>query len=419
MANNTTLRLTLAGPPEDIAAFKAAHIVENTNRGYDGCPVRLSFETFAEYPSGEGRNWAYKNWGSAYNAGDFKFIRDEPGEIEVRFDAYNGDAEPIFQQIAHRFPEFYGRVLGIEDGGFYSCSGEFTLGLFTYRRAEWSKDAYEQVHGRPYEEPEDEEPDADDAAGNPATGSGAILDTLASFQAAASQTWFHSMAMSIAMGITTVEAMEGEWKADQERRDALIAAGKMDAYGNRFFEVGDLVTRDGTDIHRVVEHNGSPGRAPDGFTVVCVSPPEDGWCEVGDVEFNICRRYEWVTDPVAGNPASPNLDPGAGPPSEAVDLHRGESLYASIIVAERERHRREMEAWRAEFERGYLRPTRNAWVDVLVDVEAAKAARLAIGKPLSRRARRRNRGRVTTAKVALARVYHEPVTWAWPAQEAA
>ncbi|MCJ2015537.1 hypothetical protein [Methylobacterium sp. J-076] len=157
MANNTTLRLTLSGPPEVIAAFKAAHIVENTNRGYDDCPVRLSFETFTAYQESDGREWAYENWGSCYNAAYFEFIRDEPGEIEVRFDAFNGDAELIFQKIARRFPEFYGRVLGIEDGGFYSCSGVFTLGTFSYRRTEWSKLVYEQVHGHPYEEPEDDE----------------------------------------------------------------------------------------------------------------------------------------------------------------------------------------------------------------------------------------------------------------------
>lgn len=94
----------------------------------------------------------------------------------------------------------------------------------------------------------------------------------------------------------------------------------------------------------------------------------------------------------------------------AEDLRRGESLYARFMDAERERHRREMDAWRTEF----LRPVRNAWVDVLVDIEAVKAARPAIGKPLSRRARRRNRGRVSAARAALAQVYHEPVTWAWP-----
>lgn len=73
-----------------------------------------------------------------------------------------------------------------------------------------------------------------------------------------------------------------------------------DAYGNRFFEVGDLVTRDGTDIHRVVDHNGSDGHAPDGMTVVCVKAPSGGWTKVGEEEFNVCRRYEWLDEAIEG-----------------------------------------------------------------------------------------------------------------------
>ncbi|MCJ2044153.1 hypothetical protein MKK58_06355 [Methylobacterium sp. J-078] len=79
------------------------------------------------------------------------------------------------------------------------------------------------------------------------------------------------------------------------KRAAEAASGRLtDAYGNRFFAVGDLVTRDGTDVHRVVDHNGSEGHAPDGMTVVCVKAPASGWTEVGEEEFNVCRRYEWI-----------------------------------------------------------------------------------------------------------------------------
>ena len=102
MANETEIRLTLQGPEETIAAFKPAHIVENTNRGYDGSTIRLSFQTFAEYPSGEGSNWAVKHWGSWYNISYFQYERDEPGLIDCRFSAYNGDAAPIFRAIAKR-----------------------------------------------------------------------------------------------------------------------------------------------------------------------------------------------------------------------------------------------------------------------------------------------------------------------------
>jgi len=79
-----------------------------------------------------------------------------------------------------------------------------------------------------------------------------------------------------------------------ERAADTMSGRLTDAYGNRFFEVGDLVTRDGTDVHRVADHNGSEGRAPDGMTVVCVKAPASGWTEVGEEEFNVCRRYEWV-----------------------------------------------------------------------------------------------------------------------------
>jgi|GEM_PF-3131626 len=153
MANETTLRLTVSGPEASIAAFRAAHIVENTNLGYDGSPVRLSFETFAAYPSGEGRNWAYKRWGSAYNAGYFEFIRDEPCLIECRFCAYDDDARPIFEAIARLFPDLSGTIEGEEEGGSYCLSGWIRDGGYTMEEFAWSREHYAKVHGRPYEDP--------------------------------------------------------------------------------------------------------------------------------------------------------------------------------------------------------------------------------------------------------------------------
>jgi hypothetical protein len=57
------------------------------------------------------------------------------------------------------------------------------------------------------------------------------------------------------------------------------------------FKVGDLVTRDGTDIHRVTSSN------DDGYgniDVVCVKAPDSGWSKVGDCETNLARRYEFI-----------------------------------------------------------------------------------------------------------------------------
>ena len=73
------------------------------------------------------------------------------------------------------------------------------------------------------------------------------------------------------------------------------------------FKVGDLVTRDGTDIQRVI-------RADDDvcgtITVVCIKEPlgwlnDDGtrgppWCKIGDEESNLARRYSFAGDVIEG-----------------------------------------------------------------------------------------------------------------------
>lgn len=162
-----------------------------------------------------------------------------------------------------------------------------------------------------------------------------------------------------------------------------------DRYGNRFYEVGDLVTRDGTDVHRVVDHNGSAGHPPDGFTVVCVKAPSQPWCAVGDEEFNTCRRY------------SPVGEEDEGP---VVSLHE-------VLAAQQ----REFASARAEIERQVFRPMWQQVLEGVADQLAAEAARQPIGKPLSIRARRRNRGRVRAARAEIARwAVPRPVSWQWP-----
>jgi hypothetical protein len=55
------------------------------------------------------------------------------------------------------------------------------------------------------------------------------------------------------------------------------------------FKVGDLVTRDGTDIQRVTK----VGEYND-ITVECIKAPDSGWCKVGEVELNLAGRYQRV-----------------------------------------------------------------------------------------------------------------------------
>ncbi|WP_455965080.1 hypothetical protein [Methylorubrum aminovorans] len=84
-----------------------------------------------------------------------------------------------------------------------------------------------------------------------------------------------------------------------------------------------------------------------------------------------------------------------------------------LLKAELARQECERAAWRAVLERDHIDPLWRRLVDAHLDGEARKAARPALGKPLSRRARRRNRGRVWQAGAALRKAHLEPVLWEW------
>ncbi len=78
----------------------------------------------------------------------------------------------------------------------------------------------------------------------------------------------------------------------------------FDDHGRPWFRPGDEVTRDGTDIHVVVDTNEHDGYPPDGMTVRCTKEPlgfldDDGtrgepWTLIGEEEFNTCSRYDFV-----------------------------------------------------------------------------------------------------------------------------
>lgn len=55
------------------------------------------------------------------------------------------------------------------------------------------------------------------------------------------------------------------------------------------FQVGDIVSRDGTDLHRITEVTD----CGDAISVVCIRAPRDGWCKVGHEEFNMSNAYHY------------------------------------------------------------------------------------------------------------------------------
>ena len=68
---------------------------------------------------------------------------------------------------------------------------------------------------------------------------------------------------------------------------------------DELFVVGDIVSRDGTDEHEVIEDD-------DGMCirVRCTKRPSSGWTEVGEEEFNLRRRYSLVRRSTANGAVS-------------------------------------------------------------------------------------------------------------------
>ena len=55
-------------------------------------------------------------------------------------------------------------------------------------------------------------------------------------------------------------------------------------------EIGDIVTRDGTDEHEIVGINESR----DLLDLVCIKAPDGKWIAVGEHDSNLTRRYSFV-----------------------------------------------------------------------------------------------------------------------------
>lgn len=56
---------------------------------------------------------------------------------------------------------------------------------------------------------------------------------------------------------------------------------------------GDIVSRDGTDEHEIIENE-----SKDLLTVKCIKAPDIPWTELGELETNTARRYHFVRRPV-------------------------------------------------------------------------------------------------------------------------
>ena len=67
---------------------------------------------------------------------------------------------------------------------------------------------------------------------------------------------------------------------------------------NSVFKTGDLVTRGGDDLYRVLCYHARSATVE----VVCVKPPEGDWCKTGDTEFYAASRYRLAGPELVAKP---------------------------------------------------------------------------------------------------------------------
>lgn len=71
----------------------------------------------------------------------------------------------------------------------------------------------------------------------------------------------------------------------EESKSTLVLDSNVD---ESLWKAGDIVTRDGTDEHRIISIDS------DLIEVICIKAPSCPWTIVGEIEMNLTRRYSWV-----------------------------------------------------------------------------------------------------------------------------
>lgn len=114
---------------------------------------RKSLVCFRETGYRNWYDWSYANWGTKWNAYDFKERERATGKIEIQFDTANGVAEPVFVELTRRYPQSKFDVVAIDEGG-PEYVGTYTKNQAELRKVGHDPARYKFVYGR---DPEAEE----------------------------------------------------------------------------------------------------------------------------------------------------------------------------------------------------------------------------------------------------------------------
>jgi hypothetical protein len=74
-----------------------------------------SIEAFEQTGASNSCDWANMNWGTKWNASDFKAIKDEPGRYDCRFETAWNPPEPVYVRLADMFPNLCFEINGWDD----------------------------------------------------------------------------------------------------------------------------------------------------------------------------------------------------------------------------------------------------------------------------------------------------------------
>jgi hypothetical protein len=74
-----------------------------------------SIEAFEQTGAPNWYVWATMNWGTKWNASDFKIVREEPGRYECRFETAWCPPEPVYVKLAEMFPNLCFEINGWDD----------------------------------------------------------------------------------------------------------------------------------------------------------------------------------------------------------------------------------------------------------------------------------------------------------------
>jgi Api92-like protein with ferredoxin domain len=102
----------------------------------------LSIEAFEQAGAPNWYVWANRNWGTKWNASDFKIVTEEPGRYEFRFETAWGPPEPVYVKLAETFPRLCFEISGGDDQLNFDFRGTGRDGTFNIQYEDPNKEGF-------------------------------------------------------------------------------------------------------------------------------------------------------------------------------------------------------------------------------------------------------------------------------------